>query len=124
MAPQERNETSAFTTSDLKAPILNTQAFKTPAFKTPRVEANGNAAKANGMAPGFRHFLGTPHASQRFRVYGIDPLAAPEKLPEIRALMNRLSRRMVAELQWPAHGDSSIACWENPSIPSGYTYLL
>jgi hypothetical protein len=114
MSRQERTETSALTTS----------GFKAPAFKTPTIEANGNAAKTNGMAPGFRHFLGTPRASQRFRVYGIDPLAAPEKLPRVRALMNRLSRRMVAELQWPAHGDSSIERWENPSIPSGYTYLL
>jgi hypothetical protein len=25
---------------------------------------------------------------------------------------------------WPAHGDASIERWENPRIPSGYTYLL
>jgi hypothetical protein len=74
--------------------------------------------------PGFRHFLGTPNASQRFRAYGIDPLDAPEHLPKVRALMNRLSRRMDAELQWPAHADATIECWENPQIPSGYTYLL
>ena len=77
-----------------------------------------------GAPPGFRHFLGTPHASQRFRAYGIDPLDAPEQLPRIRALMNRLSRRMDAELRWPALGDPTLECWENPSIPSGYTYLL
>jgi hypothetical protein len=74
--------------------------------------------------PGFRHFLGTPNASQRFRVYGIDPLDAPEHLPKVRALMNRLSRRMDAELPWPAHADATIERWENPRIPSGYTYLL
>ena len=74
--------------------------------------------------PGFRHFLGTPDASQRFRAYGIDPLDAPEHLPKVRALMNRLSRRMDAELRWPAHADATIECWENPRIPSGYTYLL
>jgi hypothetical protein len=74
--------------------------------------------------PGFRHFLGTPDASQRFRAYGTDPLGAPEQLPKIRALMNRLSRRMDAELQWPAHDDTTLECWENPRIPSGYTYLL
>jgi hypothetical protein len=87
-------------------------------------------APADGSAdryrtpPGFRHFLGTPDASQRFRAYGIDPLAAPEQLPKIRALMNRLSRRMDAQLRWPAHADATIECWENPRIPSGYTYLL
>ncbi|WP_407176271.1 peroxidase family protein [Bradyrhizobium sp. STM 3562] len=75
-------------------------------------------------APGFRHFLGNPQPSQRFRVFGIDPLNSPEHLPRVRALMNRLSRRMDAEIRWPAHADGSIARWENPSIPSGYTYLL
>jgi hypothetical protein len=79
---------------------------------------------AHGTPPGFRHFLGTPRPSQRFTAYGIDPLAMPAHLPKVRGLMNRLSRRMDAQLPWPAHGDTSIECWENPRIPSGYTYLL
>jgi hypothetical protein len=74
--------------------------------------------------PGFRHFLGTPSASQRFKAYGIDPLVEPEGLPKVRALMNRLSRRMDAEIKWPAHNDAALECWENSGIPSGYTYLL
>jgi hypothetical protein len=74
--------------------------------------------------PGFRHFLGTPSASQRFKAYGIDPLVEPEGLPKVRALMNRLSRRMDAEIKWPAHKDATLECWENSGIPSGYTYLL
>src|SRR5882724_44990 len=49
------------------------------------------AVHRHGAAPGFRHFLGNPNASQRFKVYGIDPLNAPEHLPKIRELMNRLS---------------------------------
>jgi hypothetical protein len=73
---------------------------------------------------GFRHFLGTPRASQRFKAYGIDPLTTPAHLPKVRGLMNRLSRRMDAQLHWPAHADATIECWENPLIPSGYTYLL
>jgi hypothetical protein len=82
------------------------------------------AARDNATAPGFRHFLGTPRPSQRFKVYGIDPLCAPAHLPRVRALMNRLSRRMDAEIQWPSHADASLERWENPRIPSGYTYLL
>jgi hypothetical protein len=74
--------------------------------------------------PGFRHFLGTPSASQRFKVFGIDPLVEPEGLPKVRALMNRLSRRMDAEINWPSHEDAKLECWENSGIPSGYTYLL
>ncbi|MCP4618009.1 MAG: hypothetical protein GY844_16440 [Bradyrhizobium sp.] len=73
---------------------------------------------------GFRHFLGTPHASQRFRAFGIDPLASPAHVQNIRGLMQRLSRRMDAEIAWPAHEDASLRRWENPTIPSGYTYLL
>jgi hypothetical protein len=82
------------------------------------------AARVTAPAPGFRHFLGTPRPSQRFKVDGIDPLCAPAHLPRVRALMNRLSRRMDAEIQWPSHADASLERWENPRIPSGYTYLL
>lgn len=78
----------------------------------------------HGTPPGFRHFLRTPRPSQRFTVYGTDPFAAPAPLPKVRELMNRLSRRMDAEIPWPAHGDVSVERWENPRIPSGYTYLL
>ena len=74
-------------------------------------------------APGFRHFLGTPNASQRFRAFGIDPLSSPAVLPQLRGLMYRLSRRMDAKVHWP-HQDRSAENWENPFIPSGYTYLL
>lgn len=97
------------------------------------------------MPSGFRHFLGTPDASRRFKAYGIDPLGAPaDQLQRVRGLMNRLSRRMDARLHWPAHnniahdniaqdnaaqsnaihGDAPIERWENPNLPSGYTYLL
>src|SRR5690348_17384653 len=78
----------------------------------------------DGAAPGFRHFLGTPRASQRFRAFGIDPLQTPAQVQNIRGLMHRLSRRMDAEIAWPAHNDTSLHRWENPAIPSGYTYLL
>jgi hypothetical protein len=120
---QQRTETSTLERSDLKAAI-----FATAARETVAIGAGAGAAKADGTvhgaAPGFRHFLGTPRPSQRFRVDGIDPLAAPKQLPRVRGLMNRLSRRMVAELQWPTLGDPLIERWENPRIPSGYTYLL
>ena len=74
-------------------------------------------------APGFRHFLGTPNPSQRFRAFGIDPLSSPAVLPQLRGLMYRLSRRMDARIHWP-HQDRPAENWENPFIPSGYTYLL
>src|SRR3984885_10836173 len=76
------------------------------------------------VPPGFRHFLGTPKPSQRFKAYGIDPLTAPEHRGKVGALMNRLSRRMDVPLRWPVHSEPTIERWENPGIPSGYTYLL
>jgi hypothetical protein len=89
------------------------------------LEAAADASvRGDATVPGFRHFLGSPRPSQRFKAYGIDPLCAPAQLPRVRALMNRLSRRMDAEIQWPSHADASLERWENPCIPSGYTYLL
>jgi hypothetical protein len=89
-----------------------------------RLEASPDASVRSNDIPGFRHFLGAPRPSQRFKAYGIDPLCAPAHLPNIRGLMNRLSRRMDAEVQWPSHSDTPLERWENPRIPSGYTYLL
>src|SRR3954452_5208830 len=86
--------------------------------------AAGDAVRGTATAPGFRHFLGTPRPAQRFKAFGIDPLCTPSRLAEIRGLMNRLSRRMDAEIHWPLHKDASLERWENPRIPSGYTYLL
>ena len=31
---------------------------------------------------------------------------------------------MDAQIKWPSHADRSAEHWENPLIPSGYTYLL
>ncbi|MFI5011939.1 MAG: hypothetical protein ACHQAY_06300 [Hyphomicrobiales bacterium] len=74
--------------------------------------------------PGFRHFLGDPKPEQRFRIHGLDPTASPENLQRLRGLMSRLSRRMDADIDWPPHDTATCRAWENPHIPSGYTYLL
>jgi hypothetical protein len=86
--------------------------------------ANARAGVRLHAAPGFRHFLGQPSSSQRFRAFGIDPLESPSHVQTIRELMQRLSRRMDAEIAWPSHQHASLKRWENPAIPSGYTYLL
>ena len=86
-------------------------------------ESDTHDSAQAATAPGFRHFLGTPNPSQRFRAFGIDPLSSPAVLPQLRGLMYRLSRRMDARIHWP-HQDRSAENWENPFIPSGYTYLL
>jgi hypothetical protein len=91
------------------------------------LQSSGTEARdavQSAAAPGFRHFLHTPRPSQRFRAFGIDPLESPSLQPKLRGLMHRLSRRMDAEIHWPPHRDEVAEHWENPGIPSGYTYLL
>jgi hypothetical protein len=97
--------------------VADASSFRTSEFDT------RDFARATAT-PGFRHFLGAPNPSQRFHAFGIDPLTSPEHLPRLRALMHRLSRRMDAEIHWPPHPGGSAEHWENPLIPSGYTYLL
>lgn len=97
--------------------VADTSSFGTAGFAT------HGSARATAM-PGFRHFLGTPAPSQRFRAFGVDPLVSPSQHAELRGLMHRLSRRMDAAIKWPPHQVQSAEHWENPDIPSGYTYLL
>ncbi len=92
-----------------------TEAFALPILETADIEHSLDAQAihaptihAPAMPAGFRHFLGTPKPSQRFKAYGIDPLDAPRRSGKLRTLMNRLSRRMDAAISWPAHHDASI----------------
>jgi hypothetical protein len=100
------------------------KAAESSSFGISQAAVMDGPLQARPTPAGFRHFLGTPEPSQRFKVFGVDPLDAPECSPGVRGLMNRLSRRMDARLRWRAHDDATIECWENPRIPSGYTYLL
>jgi len=102
---------------------MATRSADATSLKALEIEPAGTGA-SSGSAPGFRHFLGTPHASQRFRTFGVDPLQQPEHVGNVRGLMHRLSRRMDAEIVWPPHEGGSQQRWENPAIPSGYTYVL
>ena len=103
-----------------------TEALALPTLDLPTLEMPPASLfdESQETSPGFRHFLGPPKPSQRFKAYGIDPLHAPEQSEKIRELMHRLSRRMDAQVQWPIHSDATIEPWENPDVPSGYTYLL
>src|SRR5882724_5159156 len=48
--------------------------------------------------------------------------ASHERWP--RHLLAKLSRCMYLEQEWPAPASDALEPWENPAIPSGYTYLL
>jgi hypothetical protein len=74
---------------------------------------------------GFRHFLEKPRPEQRFRIYGdLVPQDSDENLCKLRLLMGRLANRMRDHYGWAANGKNGLQPWENPGIPSGYTYLL
>ena len=73
---------------------------------------------------GFRHFLKEPTPEQRFRIYGPPPHASEANLRKLRLLMGHLANRMRDEFKWPAHAAAGLQPWENPDIPSGYTYFL
>jgi len=100
-----------------------TEALALPISQTAALDAAADH-RHRQMPIGFRHFLGTPKPSQRYKAYGVDPLETPEHCEKVRGLMSRLSRRMDAQISWPPHQDTTIARWENPGLPSGYTYLL
>ena len=100
------------------------EANKAFAFPVSERAAIDQAVDHDDAPAGFRHFLGQPKASQRFKVYGIDLSVTQAHREKTRGLMNRLSQRMDAALSWPGHRDATIERWENPLIPSGYTYLL
>jgi hypothetical protein len=76
----------------------------------------GGAATSGilGPLPGFRHFLGTPAAEERFQVDGEDPRSSPAALATLRRRLRGLATLMGARPPGSA---------ENPNLPAGYTYL-
>lgn len=80
--------------------------------------------------PGFRHFLGEPSAKQRFKIDGRDPYSSLKNVRRLHYLMSRLAKLMGKEFDWPVHNALPPGAkppgkvWENPFLPSGYSYLL
>ena len=68
---------------------------------------------------GFRHFLGDPAPADRFTIDGVayDPAVSAQRARGLE-LMRRLALRL--EREPPPPGGS----FDNPNIPSGYTYFL
>lgn len=89
--------------------------------------ASSDAGTQSRPAPrmkGFRHFLSDqPRTTASL---------SADKIPSDRwrELMARLARRMDVEINWQNHSPEAkkrypnLESWENPEIPSGYTYLL
>lgn len=75
-------------------------------------------------ALGFRHLFDTPSPSQRFHSHRRNPSESEDAMRQLRSLMRKLSLRMDADIRWDDHGEQDARRWENPNLPSGYTYLL
>jgi len=82
------------------------------------------------VSRGFRHLFGTPVFAQLFSADGLMQTERPEA--QVQGLMRRLTARMARghnrvwsePLAPSAAGPAPREVWENPHIPSGYTYLL
>jgi hypothetical protein len=86
---------------------------------------------------GFRHFISDPTLPQQFRIHGHNVHTDQGITDELRGLMARLADRLVGDIDWPAHTAAYVGQfdpppafvpppenYENPCLPSGYTYLL
>lgn len=72
-------------------------------------------------AGNFRHFIRTPEGTERFRIFGQPPEENPERTLD---LLGRLGKCLVHGPEyWTTALADGLQPWENPCIPSGYTYL-
>jgi hypothetical protein len=80
--------------------------------------------------PGFRHFLSDRPPAKSFKIHNKEPHFDQKSTEELRQLMTRLAKRMNFDFPWSPHKPDALKAyptlelWENPEIPSGYTYLL
>jgi hypothetical protein len=75
---------------------------------------------------GFRHFLPEDFGPDNaFKIDGKSPHGDTGGVERLRQLMARLAKRMDFDFDWPGGAvEQGLEAWENPEIPSGYTYLL
>ena len=79
----------------------------------------GDNARLSSLPRHAGSIAALPRLRCRSAHFAVTPCRTP------RGLMHRLSRRMdAAAIKWPQHQVQSAEYWENPFIPSGYTYLL
>src|SRR5882724_5601873 len=91
---------------------------------------NRTGPRADGEMQGFRHLLPSEKIVPRFKIFDGPPHKDKPTTIKLRHLMSRLARCMDCEFPWLQHTADAQAKfpklqkWENPQIPSGYTYLL
>jgi hypothetical protein len=68
----------------------------------------------------FRNFLRGPSDAQTF---GAKFREAKRDPGDLRRLVSGLARQLSVPYHWPETAQSRLEDWENPEIPSGYTYL-
>lgn len=108
--------------------------FNPLSLKSLKIAADARAKANPTLRRGFRNLCGTPAAF--FRADGL--MGGPGSEEKLTALMMGLASRTAAgqDKFWsdrikPAHGSAAaipgaapLELWENPHVPSGYTYLL
>jgi Animal haem peroxidase len=70
----------------------------------------------------YRSFVRTPRRNERFLSTWFDR-GEPRDEARTRARLARLSRKMFMPFRWTGCPPHDGEAWENPNIPSGYTYL-
>jgi hypothetical protein len=103
-----------------------------PLFLSLRLDSKNPKARKVGPIRGMRNLF-RPTADQKFSANGLVALAVDGNDEPLRQLMKKLALRMRVQESWPdilafdqsnLPSDHSVEGFENPSIPSGYTYLL
>jgi hypothetical protein len=99
--------------------------FDLPLFLSIQLDAKNPKARRLGPIKGVRNLF-RPTADEKYSANGFVALAAGGNDEPLRRLMKTLSLRMRRQEPWPdiLGPDQSIENSDNPTIPSGYTYLL
>jgi hypothetical protein len=111
--------------ADLKTEAANAGTVSGGASTVP----SGAGRPVDGDMKGFRHFLSEGAPRCPFLIDKEQPHKDKVTTKRLRELMAKLARRMNVDFAWPAHEDATgknknLEFWENPAIPSGYTYFL
>lgn len=90
------------------------------------VDNSDRGGDAVDYMAGFRHLLPDDFGPDNaFKIDGKSPRSDTGGVERLRQLMARLAKRMDFEFDWPGGAaEEGLEAWENPEIPSGYTYLL
>lgn len=83
------------------------------------IDAEADAARERA-AGGYRNLFGSPDPADLFTGYGF---GTPAQISETTRILDAVAYRMGCPYPWQHKLGEDAAIWENPQLPSGYTYL-